>query len=234
MKPAPVLTTHYAFSAGAWATNGNDLINYMKAVQSKMLPSDKEGYDIRNFMPGKQLFPFNYQFGNFYSTIHGKHIISHVGGTPGFSSSRIYVKEDNISIIVLANRQEYTPTDELSWKILEQYDPRLNFPTNTLHGKEETKYTALILKVIDAIKNNKPFHEGVSKPFEMFMSDVVDRGIWQEIFERGYPTKAYCVDKEIIGKTKAYRFRLPLNAKTEYKITAIFNNNNELSQLLWW
>lgn len=234
MKAAPVLTTNYAFSAGAWATTGNDLIKYMKAIHLHKLPSDKEGYDMRNYKPGKQLLPFNYNLAHFYSIIHGKHIISHVGGTPGFTSSWIYVKEDTLSIIVLANRQEYTPTDQLAWNILEDYDPSLDFPNNTLHSEEETKYTALIIKLIDAIQHNKAFHEGLSKPFEMFMDNVVDRGLWQEIFERGYPTKVYCVDKEMIGKTKAYRFRLSADSKTAYKMTAIINDKNELAQLLWW
>ena len=234
MKPAPILTTHYAFSAGAWATTGSDLINFMKAMHFKKLPSDNEGYDIRNFKPGNQLLPFNYQFGHFYSTIHGKHIISHIGGTPGFTSSRIYVKEDTISIIVLANRQEYSPTDQLAWDILELYDKSLDFPATILHGEEETKYTALIVKMIDAIKNNKPFPGGLSKPLEMLMGGEFGRGLWHEIFEKGFPTTVRCVEKETLGKNKAYRFRLSAGAKTTYKMSAIFNENNELAQLLWW
>jgi hypothetical protein len=233
MKRSPVLTSNYAFSAGGWATSGHDMINYIRAVHSRTLPSDNEGYDWKNYTPGK-LLPFTYHLGRFYSNYHGKHLIFHNGGTPGFSSSWIYVKEDTISIIVLCNRQDYAPIDQLAWNILSWYEPVLNISTKKVTGKEERKNVLLINNILKAIKKNKPLPEGLSESLRIFMESENGRGLWKWVFERGFPQTAYCVDTEIIGKTKAYHFRLPLNSQTEYRLTAIINEKNELAQLLWW
>ncbi len=99
---------------------------------------------------------------------------------------------------------------------------------------EERKYERMIYNIVKAIQENKPFPKGLSEPLRMLMESESGRSIWKWIFERGFPKTNYCVDTEIIGKTKAYRFRLPLNSKVEYRLTAIINEKNELAQLLWW
>jgi D-alanyl-D-alanine carboxypeptidase len=106
-----VLKSHYAFSAGAWSTTGEDMIRFLKAINRRALPSDNTGYDWRNIQPDRRL-PFEYDGGRFYTTYHGMRVIFHNGGTPGFSSSWIYVPEKNISIIVLINRQDYAAIDQ--------------------------------------------------------------------------------------------------------------------------
>lgn len=233
MKRSPVLTSNYAFSAGGWATSGHDMINYIKAVHSRALPSDNEGYDWRNYSPQK-LLPFTYHFGRFYSNYHGRHLILHNGGTPGFSSSWIYATEDTISVIVLCNRQDYAAIDQLAWNILSWYDPALNIRAEIITGEEERKNLLLINNIVKAIQTNEPLPKGLSEPLRIFMESESGRGLWKWVFERGYPQSAYCVDKEIIGKTKAYRFRLPFNSKTAYRLTAIIDGKNKLAQLLWW
>lgn len=232
MIPSRVLTSNYAFSAGAWATSGEDMINYIKAIHLKKLPSDKEGYDWRNYNP-ENILPFNYHLGRFYTTYHDKHLIFHNGGTPGFSSSWLYITEDTISIIVLANRQDYAPIDQIAWNILAVFDPSLNLPS-TLHRPDAIKYELLLNHLINAIKENESLPKGLSKPLQMFMGSETGRNVWKWVFERGFPQKIHCVEAEIIGKTKALHFRLPLNAKVEYRLTAIINQKNELMQLLWW
>jgi CubicO group peptidase (beta-lactamase class C family) len=233
MKRSPVLSSNYAFSAGGWATSGLDMINYIKAIHCKTLPSDNKGSGWRSYSTTK-LLPFTYHFGRFYSVYHGRHLYLHNGGTPGFSSSWIYVKEDTISIIIMCNRQDYAPIDQLAWKILSLYDPFLNIPNEIITGKKEKENVLLIKKILKAIQQNKPLPKGLSEPLRIFMKSESGRGLWKWVFEKGFPHNVYCVDKEIIGNLKAYRFRLSLNLKTEYRITAIINENNKLTQLLWW
>ncbi len=122
----------------------------------------------------------------------------------------------------------------MAWDILELYDPGLDYPTGKLKGINETKNTELISKVVKAIEKNTPFPEGLSKPLLLFMESRTGRGLWQELFEKGYPDTIYCVDKEIVGKTKVYHFRYALNGDRNNKLTAIFNEKDELAQLLWW
>ncbi|NJO24524.1 MAG: hypothetical protein HC867_00230 [Bacteroidia bacterium] len=55
--------------------------------------------------------------GRFYTRFHGLNIISHNSGTPGFSSSWVYLVEKNTSNIILMNRQDYAAIDQLAWEI---------------------------------------------------------------------------------------------------------------------
>src|SRR5215204_66872 len=60
------LTSNYAFSAGAWATTGHDMINYLKAIHRKALPSDMAKFNRRSLL--NHGLPFAYEGGRFYST----------------------------------------------------------------------------------------------------------------------------------------------------------------------
>ena len=233
LQPAPVLSSRYAFAAGAWATSGFDMINYMKAVHLHYLPSDKAGYNWRAYQPAYNL-PFTYHLGRFYSMYHGRHLFSHNGGTPGFSSSWIYVEEDSISIIVLANRQDYAPVDALAWNILSLYTPSLKYRNQNLRGKPETKYAKLILDLVGRIQKEKGLPEGLSKPLRLFLDSQNGRGLWSWVFERGYPTAITCVDKEVLAGANAYRFLLTAKGGLSYRLTAIVDQQGEVTQLLWW
>ena len=233
LHPSKVLTSNYAFSAGAWATTGVDIIQYLKAIHQRTLPSDKAGYDWRNIGDSSEL-PFMYEGGRFYSTYHGMKIISHNGGTPGFSSSWFYVAEKNISIIVLINRQDYAAVDQLALDILSLYEPALRYPDKRLNGEEVEKVTLQLINVIKAIKSDTPLPQGLTKPLTMFMQSENGKGLWKWFFERGFPDTAYCVDSEMIGMSKAYRFRLPVSEKLEYRLTVILNPKGQWVQIRWW
>jgi CubicO group peptidase (beta-lactamase class C family) len=231
LKVSPLLRSNYAFSAGGWATSGEDMIKYLKAIHQKALPSDKAGYEPRNSVNNE--LPFSYDGGRFYTTFHGMKIISHNGGTPGFSSSWIYVVDKGISIIVLMNRQDYAAIDQLAWDVLALFEPSLKYPNRPLHSDEEKKYTRQVLEVVKALKMNTPYPDGLSKPLKIFMDSENGRGMWKWYFERGFPDKAYCVDSEMVGKWKAYRFRLPFSQNIEYRLTILMNPKNELVQIRW-
>jgi D-alanyl-D-alanine carboxypeptidase len=233
VKLAPILSSRYAFAAGAWATSGLDMIHYMKAVHLHRLPSDQAGYNWRAYPPTYHL-PFTYHLGRFYSQYHGKRVFLHNGGTPGFSSSWMYVMEDSTSIIVLANRQDYAPVDALAWNILSLYTPSLKYRNQNLRGKHEMKYAKLVTDFIKAIQQRKPLPKGLSKPLRLFLDGENGRGMWNWNFERGYPTVITCVDKEALGQANAYRFLLSAKAEVSYRLTAIVNQKGEVTQLLWW
>ena len=230
---SPVLSSNYAFSAGAWATTGEDMVRYMKAIHQGTLLSDKAGYDWR-YTPLNNELPFSYDGGKFFTTYHGSRVISHNGGTAGFSSSWINVPDKKISIIVLINRQDYPGIDQLAWDILSAYEPSLQYPTQTLNGKEQDKLSHDLIDMLNAVKTNAPYTAPLSKPLRMFMESENGKGLWKWYFERGFPTKAYCVDIEAAGDQKIFRFRLPLSKDYDYRLTLVQNTNKEWLQLRWW
>lgn len=160
-----ILHSNYAFSAGAWASTGQDMIRYLKAIHKGNLPSDRAGFDWRK-PPFNDELPFTYNGGRFYTTFHGQHIISHNGGTPGFSSSWIYVVEKNTSIIILMNRQDYAAIDQLAWEILSFYEPSLEYPQEERLGEAEGKRVQKVMAVLNALKSNTSYPSGLAKPLE--------------------------------------------------------------------
>ncbi len=233
LAPARILNSNYAFSAGAWATSGHDMVSYLKALHKRNLPSDQIGIDFRKAPYGNRL-PYTYNAGRFYTTFHGQHIISHNGGTPGFSSSWIYLLEKNTSIIVLINRQDYAAIDQLAWDILSSYCPSLKYPQKKRSGAEVKMMTKKIMTILDAIKNNKPVPAGLSSSLKFFLESENGKGYWKWYFERGFPLSAQCVDVEQIGKERLYRFLLPLSETTWYQLSALTNENGEWMQIRWW
>lgn len=228
-----VLTSNYAFSAGAWSTCGDDMIRYIKAVHLHALPSDNAGYLWRNTNPYTEL-PFAYEGGRFFSMFKDLKIISHNGGTPGFSSSWFYIVEKNTSIIVLANRQDYAAVDQLAIDILSYYEPAIKFPGEKLNDANGKNIGDNLVKVFNAIKNNEPYPPVLSMPLRVFLETDNGRGLWKWFFERGFPSEAICVDKEGRGIFKAYRYRMPVSKNLEYKLTALVNDKNEIVQIRWW
>ena len=226
------LTSHYAFSAGAWATTGEDMIKYMKAIQRNSLPSGKAEFK-RESLADNEL-PFAYEGGRFYSTYQGKRIMAHNGGTAGFSSSWINVVDEGISIIVLMNRQDYAAIEPLAWDILATFETSLQYPVKRLEGNDEETYAQKLIGIVNALKANEHYPDGMSQPLQTFMNSENGKGMWRWYFERGFPESARCVDKEVIGKTKAYRFRMLLSDKVEYRTTMIVNEKKEITQIRWW
>lgn len=232
LQKAKVLTSNYAFSAGAWSTSGNDMIEFMKAMHDKRLPSDKAGYMWR----GREEYqlPFNYEGGRFFSTFHGQRIIFHNGGTPGFSSSWIYSADKNISIIVLMNRQDFAAIDQLAWDVLAWFETSLKYPSEHLIGKDEQQIEQLLTRIISSIQHNKPYDANFTRPLMNFMQSANGRGLWSWYFERGFPESALCVDKEKQDGNTIYRFVLPYKDAIAYRISLVIDPDKKISQMLWW
>lgn len=229
---AHTLTSNYAFSAGAWATTGHDMINYLKAIHRKAFPSDTLKFNRESLL--NHDLPFAYEGGRFYSIYHGNKIMSHNGGTAGFSSSWIHVVNKSTSIIVLMNRQDYAAIDQFAWEILSYFEPSLKYPTQHLKGGDEENYSRKVIEIVNVLKTNGTYPAAFSKPLQVFMNSENGKGMWRWLFERGFPETAYCVDVENMGELKAYRYRLPLSGKVEYRLTMLVNGKSEIVQLRWW
>jgi len=232
LTTAPVLTSRYAYAAGAWATTGQDMIRYMKAMHQRRLPSDKAEIEWRDPPRGNKL-PFTYADGHFYATFHGQNIISHNGGTPGFSSSWIYAVDLNTSVIVLMNRQDYALVDQLAWDILSWYEPSLKFPDQILSGPQEAYYADRVRHFIRALKTDGLNPPGLSKPLQVLLETENGKGFWKWYFERGYPDIVNCVDVEKAGKETLYRFRLP-HQQMDYRLAVLVDKSGTIMQIRSW
>jgi CubicO group peptidase (beta-lactamase class C family) len=228
-----VLSSNYAFSAGAWATTGQDMVSYLKAIHQRRLPSDKAGFEWRK-PPDSGNLPFTYDGGHFYTTFQRLNIVSHNGGTPGFSSSWIYVVDKNLSIIVLMNRQDYAAIDQLAWDVLSTFDSALKYPEKILLSPKEKHFAKRVQRVLNALETNTATPAGLSRPLQYFLGSENGKGYWKWYFERGFPKTVYCVGKEIVGNAVLYRFQLLLSKEIEYRLSVLVNNKVEFTQIRWW
>jgi CubicO group peptidase (beta-lactamase class C family) len=230
LRLAPILTTNYALSAGAFAASGDDMIKYLKAIHKRTIRKEILFPDsaVLNEMP------FTYCNGRFYSDFHGMTVISHNGGTSGFSSSWINVPGENISIIILINLQDFAAIDQLAWDILAEFEPTIRYPVNRVLNEEGSKYAQKILEVMKSLRTNTSYPDELAEPLRLFLDSENGKGLWNWYFERGFPETAYCVDIETKNKSRIYRYRLPLIDKIEYRMTIVTGEKNKIIQMLWW
>lgn len=233
LMDARLLHSHYAYAAGAWATTGQDMLNYLRAIHNRRILSDHTGWKWR-IAPQNNDLPYAYDGGRFYTTFHGLNVVSHNGGTPGFSSSWIYVVEKNLSVIVLMNRQDFAAIDQLAWDLLAAVEPSLSYPRQEHSGAGARKMVHTLHAFIHAIKNDLPHSSSFSMPLQKFLNSASGRGYWKWYFERGYPETVKCVEIERIGQMKLYRFILSTSAQVNYQLSALFNKNGQIIQLRWW
>ena len=232
LQPATMLPWKYAFSAGAWSTTGADMIKFIKAIHDHQLPIDKSKHEWRGIAPDEM--PFTYEVASFHTNFRGQKIIAHNGGTPGFSSSWIYVPGKDLSIIVLCNRQDYAGIDLLAADLLSIFDHSLFYRQEEIRGKEEDYYAQRVLEIVHAIENDKAYPLVISKPLKIFLETENGKGLWKWYLHRGVPTKLYCVGKDTTSTGTTYRFWASGPNKAEYKFVIDTNLKNEIVQLRWW
>jgi D-alanyl-D-alanine carboxypeptidase len=231
-REAKMLSGNYAFSAGAWATTGNDMVKYVKAIHQRNLPVDHRAYRWRAFKSFSKL-PFTYRGGRFYTTFRGHQVIFHNGGTPGFSSSWIYNVDNNISVIVMINRQDYAPIDRLAWNIISFYEPKLQFPMHELTTAESVKIMEDVKGFLNAVRNNSKLPGSFSRSLKFFLESENGKGLWQWVFERGIPEQVFCTGRETNDGWKVFYFRLPYNKAIEYHLTFVLDDTDQVTQILW-
>ena len=142
--------------------------------------------------------------------------------------------EKKISIIVLINRQDYAPVDQLAWNVLAYYEPALKFPTKRLQTSDVKFYEAKAERFVQALAKGIAYTENFTKPLRTFMESENGKGLWRWIFAASFPASARCVDKETIGGWQAYRFRLTSINNAVYRMTFLLNEKKEISQILWY
>ncbi|HEX5625198.1 MAG TPA: serine hydrolase domain-containing protein [Saprospiraceae bacterium] len=233
MKASRVLTGDYALSAGGWAVTGEDMIRLLIAMNQLKLPSDAAGYDWMKEMKHHEL-PFDYHGGRFFSQYKNKSIVSHNGGTPGFSSSWLHLPDEKISCILLINRQDYAAIDQLAWDLLAFYVPELNYPAGRIHTSEAKQAEDMLKQWIGYFRNREIMPDGCTPALKSFLTSENGKGLFEWFLSRGDPSEIHCVEVEVTGSHMRFHFRLYARHGVEYRMTAVVNADHEWVQLLHW
>ncbi|MEQ3648701.1 serine hydrolase domain-containing protein [Hyphomonas sp.] len=142
---APLLDPLVPFSAGSLASTVEDIQHYLDAVHRKNLLGD----GIRDTLYTQKPFPDGetnpYALGALViRTWEGHRKIAHAGDIDGFSAYMAYYPDEDVSIVVLANTREVSPTPVG----IEQKIARILFdtprPSNAAGPLTESQITALV------------------------------------------------------------------------------------------
>jgi hypothetical protein len=187
-------------------------------------------------IPAEKEFPFIYKDGRFYTTWHGKKILFHQGGTPGFSSSWIYVVEDMLSVCVQVNLQDISVVDHIAWDLLEYFNPTFkNTYTTNVIAAESRQDKIILESFLNSIKHNQRFDSTLLTPgLSAYMNSENGRGLWNWVFQFGYPGKIHLRSAETDGEIRIGKFDLPLDINRNYRVTTFFNLENKLTRIYWW
>lgn len=102
---APYFSNTHSYSAGAMASNTEDLYTWVKALLSEKVISKKsliETFTPATLYNGEKT---NYGYGWFIKEFKGRKLLTHGGGVPGFISNILILPEEKIFVIAMTNRR---------------------------------------------------------------------------------------------------------------------------------
>lgn len=227
----PALTEN-AYSAGAIVTTPRDLAKWDAALaNSKLLTKSSWEQIWTPLRIGSALAPYDYGFGWWVGQYHGRRVVTHGGGTPGFSSFITRFVDDKITVIVTTNHSDRI-LDHLAADIAGMYVPPLSRPEYPQTDPDPARSERL-KKVLLDLGAGASAREQFTQPLQRFLTTGIGKGIWQWILADG-PMKSFIYsESERIGNASVLRYRATLGEVTRW-FSFTVEDEGQIAQIHWW
>lgn len=202
-----------AFSAGALVSTVEDLAKWDAALYTGRLIQKSSLNQIWTpiKLAGNATAPFNYGFGWYIDTYHGRRVIWHDGGTAGFSSVITRFVDDKLTIILLTNLADPI-LEPLARDIATIYVPSLA----AKHGVSNTdqRTSQMLREALTGLLNGKPETKVFTPAMRMFLATSSGRSFWQWFSSAGELKEFNFAELEDVGGTSILRYRALLGTNT--------------------
>ncbi len=205
----PALPPAVAFSAGAMLSTVEDLARWDTGLRAHMLlgaASSERLWTACRTADGS-LAAHDYGFGWFVDTFHGHRIALHGGGTPGFSSVVYRFLDDDLTIVILANRGDRI-LDPFAIDIAGMYAPALARAVPAIDPDPGT--TSRVRAVVAGLLANKHDPEQFTQPMRAFLCTATARAMWQWIASHGDLASLHFADREDSSDGAVLRYQAEL------------------------
>lgn len=232
LENRPALTEN-AYGAGSIISTARDMAKWDAALYTEKLlrRSSLDQIWTPFKASGGTTAPFNYGLGWEVNTFHGHRVISHSGGTPGFSSVIFRFVDDRLTVIILTNHADRV-IDHLAVDVAGIYVPALARPKPS--GIEPDANTSQRLKraLLDLF-GGKPDPAMFTPAMQVFLRTSVAKGLWPWIGSDGELKDFTFSERDDTGASHVLRYRAVLgNATRWFRFT--LTADGRIAQIDWW
>lgn len=169
-------------------------------------------------------------FGWFIETYHGRRIVQHSGGTPGFSSVIYRFVNDELTVIILTNHGDRI-IDQLAIDIAGMYVPAL---ARTQGGRDPDPQTMLRLKEAMAGLLNGKYDPALFTPaMRVYLSTATGKAFRRWVASHGALKSFTFSDREDADDSRIVRYNAILG-ENPYWFSARVMRDGRVAQIYWW
>ncbi len=228
----PVLIPAIGFSAGSLLSTAEDMARWDAALSTEKVL--KKASLETMWAPARTndgtAASFNYGFGWFVDTYHGRRLVQHSGGTPGFSSTIYRFMDDRLTVILLTNHSDKI-LDQLAIDIAGIYEPALKRP----QGKTDPdpKTSLLLRGALSELLQGKHDPALFTSPMRIFLSTATGKGFWQWFASHGELESFTFSGREDAGDGRLLRYKVVLGGNP-YWLSVNVTGDGRIAQIYWW
>jgi len=225
--------TENAYAAGSIVSTVRDLAKWDAALSAGKLlkPSSFEQMWRANKVGGGATAPFNYGFGWFVDTYHGRRVVAHNGGTPVFSSFIHRFVDDRLTVIILTNHADRV-IDHLAIDIAGAYVPALARPQEPQADADAQTSQKLQQALLD-IFHGQPDSASFTPAMQLFLRTATGRGLWQWLTADGALQSFTFSERESVGDERILRYKVVLGDTTRW-FSFTLTADGKIAQINLW
>jgi D-alanyl-D-alanine carboxypeptidase len=215
LENRPALTEN-AYAAGSIVSTVQDMAKWDAALGSGKLlkKSSLDQVWAPKKARGGAIAPSNYGFGWFVDTYHGRRVISHGGGTPGFSSLFYRFVDDRLSVIVLTNHSDRV-IDHLAIDLAGLYVPEIARPKGE-SADPDPKRSRRLQEILLGLFEGKHDPALFTPAMQTFLTTTVGKGVWGWVAADG-PMKSFAFSEiEDASDARILRYKAELGNITRW------------------
>jgi D-alanyl-D-alanine carboxypeptidase len=223
-----------AYAAGSIVSVPRDMARWVTALsERRLLGADSYTRMWASLqVAGGAAPPFNYGFGWFIDTYHGRRMVSHSGGTPGFSSVVQLFEKDKLAVVVLTNHSDRV-IDHLGIDIAGFYVPELARPRRTPRDPDPAT-TARLKRALRGLFEAKPDLSLFTPAMQLFLRiPTGGAGLGPWVGADGKLRSFTYAEEERVGDQRILRYRAKLG-KADRWFSFVLEPDGRIAQINWW
>jgi D-alanyl-D-alanine carboxypeptidase len=229
----PPLLPTVAFSAGSIISTVEDMAKWDAALYTEKLLKNSSLAQI--WTPSRTrdgaVASFDYGFGWFIDSYHGRRFVQHSGGTPGFSSVIYRFLDDKLTVIILTNHSDRF-LDQLAIETAGMYVPRLK--RSNAKTDADPELSLKLKRVMTDLIDGKHDPDLFTPPMSLFLKTSTGKGFWQWVAYHGALTSFVFFDREDKGASYLLRYKVGLAGHPYWFSFRMSAKDGKIAQVYWW
>jgi CubicO group peptidase (beta-lactamase class C family) len=227
----PAVTESAGFAAGSLMSSAVDISTWMTALAAGKLVDSKSLQLMWTpaRIHGRMAASVAYGLGWFTGRFSGLPVAAHGGGSPGFSSQLVYFRDQDLTVVVLANRSDFD-THSLARDVAAFFVPQLNWHSALLPEDPAPELTRKVVRALSGFASGHPEPSLFAPQAKALLKPDSRRELAKARRARGPVKSLAYVGRDRIDRYRIHRYKVAYGASTEL-ITATFEPDGRIVSL---